>query len=160
MKIEYLIIVGLAFSLLSCVSEVSEGRQEARNFLPEDTLYVAIIQFDSRDSCCQPTTLSKAELHILDSLITVFVADFEGKLAEDKVGHEKIDLSAKKYYRQYVPSITDGEKKVWANFFCGKPSPNWRTEILSTKDGGNCFFNLTINLTRKSYSFFMVNGEA
>jgi hypothetical protein len=66
-KIEYLIIIGLAFSLLSCVNEVSEGRQESKNSLSEDTSYVAIIQSDNRDSCCQPTTLSKAELHILDS---------------------------------------------------------------------------------------------
>jgi hypothetical protein len=70
-----------------------------------------------------------------------------------------IDL--KNYRRQYiVVTNTKGEKEVWVNCFCNISNKTWRTRILIVMDGGNCYFNLKINLTKQSFYDLMVNGEA
>jgi hypothetical protein len=77
-----------------------------------------------------------------------------------KINDYVIDL--KRYYRQYVVVYNKrGEKEVWVNCFCNIQSPgNWREKAVIVMGGGNCFFNVRINLTRKSFSDFMVNGLA
>ena len=70
-------------------------------------------------------------------------------------------LESKNYKRQYVPMINSkGEKEVWVNCFCVTRGDEWKTEIVYVEDGGDCFFNLQINLSKESYSEFRVNGEA
>jgi hypothetical protein len=70
-----------------------------------------------------------------------------------------IDL--KRYKRQYIAIINDkGEKEVWINCFCHTWDTNWRKELILVDDGGNCYFNLKINLTTKKYYDFSVNGMA
>jgi hypothetical protein len=166
MKTLALVILVSACGLLSCLSKRSTESSEVKNSFVHDTTDVIVMPLDSIgfgifDKNHKPTNLSIAELLILDSLLKTFIADYEGALSEDKVGHSKIDFLARKYKRQYVPAITsNGEKKVWVNCFCGNTYRNWRSQIISVDDGGSCFFNLIINLTRKSYSVFIVNGEA
>jgi hypothetical protein len=76
-----------------------------------------------------------------------------------KIDNFVIDLT--RYKRQYFPVINSaGQKEVWVNCFCNDFDKNWRTEMLIVDDGGNCYFNLTINLTTKTFSSFMVNGNA
>lgn len=72
--------------------------------------------------------------------------------------HLIIDL--KRYDRQYIAVFnSNGEKEVWVNCFCVISSNYWKKHIRLVKDGGNCYFNLKINLTKKSYYDFGVNGE-
>ncbi len=69
-----------------------------------------------------------------------------------------IDL--KNYQRQYVAvKNVHGEKEVWVNCFCTTFDDSWKTDIYIVSDGGNCFFDLKINLDAKKYYDFMVNGE-
>jgi hypothetical protein len=77
-----------------------------------------------------------------------------------KIDDYVIDL--KRYYRQYIVVYNKrGEKEVWVNCFCNIQSIDyWRQKAVIVMGGGNCFFNVRINLTRKSYSDFMVNGLA
>jgi hypothetical protein len=77
-----------------------------------------------------------------------------------KINDYVIDL--KRYYRQYIVVYNKrGEKEVWVNCFCNVQSlDNWREKAVIVMGGGNCFFNVRINLTRKSFSDFMVNGLA
>jgi hypothetical protein len=77
----------------------------------------------------------------------------------NKTGYE-LSLDGKK--RQYIPVINEnGEKEVWINFFCNDwGSENWKSEIMIVMDGGNCYFNLKINLTKGSYSELYINGYA
>ena len=77
-----------------------------------------------------------------------------------KINDYVIDL--KRYYRQYIVVYNKrGEKEVWVNCFCNIQSlRNWREKAVIVMGGGNCFFNVRINLTRKSFSDFMVNGLA
>ena len=61
------------------------------------------------------------------------------------------------YKRQYLAAINNtGEKEVWVNCFCGD-SNNWRKQIVSAADGGNCYFKFTVNLTTKNYYNFSIN---
>ncbi len=54
-----------------------------------------------------------------------------------------------------------GEKEVWVNCFCSVQYMDyWKKQVVFVKDGGNCFFNVKINITKKSFSDFEVNGEA
>jgi len=87
--------------------------------------------------------------------------------------HFVIDLT--RYYRQYICVTNErGEKEVWINFHCAEFFFNsldnidetiellsaWKAGKLVVLDGGNCFFNLKINLTTKKYYDLSVNGEA
>jgi hypothetical protein len=41
-----------------------------------------------------------------------------------------------------------GEKEVWINCFCRDGERDWRKNLVFVKDGGNCYFNLKVNLSR------------
>jgi hypothetical protein len=77
----------------------------------------------------------------------------------DKTGYE---LELDSYYRQYVPVINEkGEKEVWINFFCDDfGAENWKSEIMIVEDGGNCYFEIKINLNKKEYYDLGINGYA
>jgi hypothetical protein len=69
-------------------------------------------------------------------------------------------LKASGYHYQIVTVIDEkGEKLVWINALC-ESIDFWRNEIAIILDGGNCFFNLKINLNKKEYFEFAVNGVA
>ena len=69
-----------------------------------------------------------------------------------------IDL--RRYKRQYFPVINEkGEKEVWVNCFCNTHYKDWENQVISVRDGGNCYFNLKINLTLKTYYSLSVNDS-
>lgn len=35
---------------------------------------------------------------------------------------------------------------------------DWKNEFVNVNDGGNCFWKIIINIDKKSYEDFMVNG--
>lgn len=71
----------------------------------------------------------------------------------------KIELE--RYKRQYMPIINNqGEKIVWINFFCNEYNIDWKNEIVFVMDGGNCYFQLKVNLDKDNYFDFWVNGDA
>ena len=77
--------------------------------------------------------------------------------------HLIVDIS--KYKMQFIVTISPkGEKTVWANCFCSSANDvafkNWRQDIVIVSDGGQCFFNLDINLTTKEFTTLSVNGVA
>jgi hypothetical protein len=73
---------------------------------------------------------------------------------------EKI-VQPDKYYKQFI-AVTNskGEKEVWVNCRCSVMKEYWKSSIGDVKDGGSCFFNLKINLTKKLIYDFWVNGVA
>ncbi len=76
-----------------------------------------------------------------------------------KLEQMTIDLS--NYKRQYIAIKNEiGQKEVWVNMFCYDILEKWRTEIVDVSDGGNCYFNFKINLTKNKYYELMFNGEA
>lgn len=83
------------------------------------------------------------------------------EIAEEYL-HNYLIMDISEYKRQYLPLINEnGDKVVWVNSFCSIPEGwNWHTDILGTNDGGNCYFNLTLNLTKRSCEEMSVNGYA
>ncbi len=82
----------------------------------------------------------------------------------ERKGIEKtgFELDLKRYRRQYVTVINElGEKEIWINFFC-KQNENfdWRKEPIVVADGGSCYFNLKVNLTKEEYYNLRINGVA
>ena len=65
-----------------------------------------------------------------------------------------------KYKHQLIPTQNDaGDKIVWVNSVCSA-GREWKRRVLLVADGGSCYFNLYINLTKNNYDRFSVNGEA
>ena len=86
-----------------------------------------------------------------------------------------IKKNIEKYYRQYVPYINkNGERVIDINAFCeileNPPNPekginewtemDWKNEFVMVDDGGNCYWQITINIDTKTYKDLMVNGVA
>ena len=62
-----------------------------------------------------------------------------------------------KYKQQFTAVITQtGEKVVWINCLCYTVR-NWKKEIIRVDDGGNCFFDVKINISKNTYYDFRVN---
>ena len=75
----------------------------------------------------------------------------------------------KKYYRQYLCYTNEsGEKIVYINSMCelftdydkdNKPIKfDWKTKMVDVSDGGECYWNIKINLTNKTYFDLIING--
>ncbi|WP_299316759.1 hypothetical protein [uncultured Maribacter sp.] len=50
-----------------------------------------------------------------------------------------------------------GVKEVWIIFCSTTASDKWRTNIVAVEDGGNCYFNIKINLNTKKYYDLDIN---
>ena len=140
-----------------------------------DTATFAILPFSEKSeyllSNSTPTELTAVEIQQVNDLLSKAVAeqnqaeekDFQQtvKMFPDAAQHRGnyfIDLT--RYKRQFIAVInTKGEKVVWVNCFC-HAELNWRKEEIVVYDGGNCYFNVKINLTKASWYEMMVNGEA
>ena len=121
---------------------------------------------------CNKTKLTKIDIVIIDSILNVAISKYnkDAKKHLKKLQQEKTKFEFKKdnfilnldnYKRQYVGVKNQkNEKEVWINCFCGQFTEKNFKEIEVVEDGGNCFFNLKINLKTKKYYDFNVNGEA
>ncbi|MEP6901953.1 MAG: cystatin domain-containing protein [Actinomycetota bacterium] len=101
-----------------------------------------------------PTTLSDDESAEVKSLLKKAVGEHNSKQ-----NNNNQVINIEKYKFQFVSAINSkGEKEVWANSFC-TDFEDWQKQIVQVDDGGKCFFNLYINLTKKSYDRFSINGD-
>ncbi len=75
-----------------------------------------------------------------------------------------LDRKTDDYFKQFVGFVdANGDKIIWVNCFCkGEESSfkNWKNRVVFVSDGGNCFFNVKINITKNTYYDLMVNGVA
>ncbi|WP_405397579.1 hypothetical protein [Maribacter sp. Asnod2-G09] len=117
-----------------------------------------------------PSKLSESELITIEKIVTIAINNSnkaqKKKLLEHNHNYPKdvktktgYEINLDKYQRQYVPILNAlGEKEVWVNFFCKtSPSDKWHTNLVSVEDGGNCYFNIKINLNAKKYYDFDIN---
>ena len=79
-------------------------------------------------------------------------------IIEKNNGIKKDTIVLKNYSRQYMSVINiKNEKLVWVNCFCtSNGHSTWPNAVIVSK-GGNCYFNLMINLNDKSYSNLKFN---
>lgn len=100
----------------------------------------------------------KAE-QIFQKCLTLGGVDINGiEMSSNRIQH----LS--KYYRQYQGYYNEiGEKIVFINCFIKQSvesDPNWKKTMKLTRDGGNNYFNIEINITTGACSSFLINGHA
>lgn len=142
----------------------TKEKQGAASVQSVDTSLISIIQFDNStgwlfDKTYSPTTLNQSDIKKIELLLTNCVDDYNKKLSDNHKQYFSIDLIKKRYKRQYVAVVNKkGEKLVWVNCLCQTHNDNWRTSIILVDDGGNCYFNLKINLTKEKCYDLMVNG--
>ena len=140
-----------------------------------DTATFTVLPFSEKSeylfSKSTPAELTVGEIQQVNDLLSKAVAeqnrveekDFQKMIKDfpEAAQHREnyfIDLS--RYRRQFIAVINPkGEKEVWVNCFCSS-GPNWRKVEVVVDDGGNCYFNVKINLTKASWYEMMVNGEA
>jgi hypothetical protein len=176
------IIFILLISVIACnkqtkgTDQAIETQTENSNFQIPDSTY-ANLNYKSdwhwifEDA--QPTTLSENELFEIELIIKRAVRENNEQQRDRLEKRNKnypdnqwtetgFELKTKGSKRQYVPVInSDGKKEIWINFFCDDwGSENWQTDILIVDDGGNCYFNLKVNLETRTHSELSINGYA
>src|SRR5690606_17374049 len=121
----------------------------------------------------KPTELTQAELIEIENTLKIAVKEnnesqkinlkkHNEEYPKNKWNETGFELKLKGKKRQYIPVINEkGEKEVWVNFFCNDwESDNWKKDLMLVHDGGNCYFNLKVNLKNKTYSELGINGYA
>ncbi|MCQ9639664.1 hypothetical protein MP478_09685 [Chryseobacterium sp. WG14] len=115
--------------------------------------YIAI--FD--DATEKKADLTQSELKIIDKNVIKAVNEYN-----DKIENKKYRLNLRNYFRQYyVSTDSNGEKIVRVFCFCEHMDNNdWRTEKLIVHDGGKCYFNVVINITKQYHHDLKTHGIA
>jgi hypothetical protein len=157
-------------TLISCGQTINNQADKKKvvnaTVQPVDTSLIAIIPFDnSRDWLFDKTytssTLTQNDIEKIERLMTDCVNKYNNKLSSNNKQYFSIDLTKEIYKRQYVAVINkNGDKEVWINFLCQTHGDSWKTSIIMVDDGGNCYFNLKINLTKEKCYDLGVNGHA
>jgi len=78
-------------------------------------------------------------------------------------GKDPLWKRAPRYKRQYFGTARQGQRVVYANFFCQVPSTrahDWHTVPVMVMDGGDCYFSIKYDAKRGAFYDFMVNGDA
>jgi hypothetical protein len=174
LMIRYLMIILLIYCLISC-GQIN-SKQTKLGLLKVDTSIIAILPYDKTDKWlfkdCNPTELTSKDIDDIEMILTKCIdeynpeqekqfIDINSKHPEFKLDRNNFIIDLKRYKRQYIAVINSkGEKEVWINCFCSAWSGNWKAQQIQVEDGGNCFFNLKINLKTRNYYDFSVNGEA
>ncbi len=173
-----LLILNLILTI--CLTSFGQTKSLNGNQQPlgvgNDSSIIAILPFDTtrhlifKDN--KAADLSPEDLQKIEKILAKCIKDYNpeqekqfkkncDKHPEYKLYKKDFIIDIKRYKRQYMATINSkGEKEIWINCFCNTHNLNWRKQIISVRDGGNCYFNLKINLTTGRYYELMVNGDA
>jgi|HubBroStandDraft_1064217.scaffolds.fasta_scaffold113570_3 hypothetical protein len=84
-------------------------------------------------------------------------------LSRTKPSGQRID-HPERYFRQYVPIVQAGQRRIYVNAFCGienhKPSPYWRDRLVTIMDGGSCVWQAIYDVGSDKFIELDVNGLA
>lgn len=119
----------------------------------------------------KPTLLSEQEVDELYNLVQVFINDYNIKEKHRTKQFQKHypkysavvpdTISLIRYRLQLIPAISNtGDKVVYIRGFSSDYFTRWRTRIVHQSDGGSSMFHVTINLSRRVWYKFHVNGDA
>lgn len=144
----------------------SIAKEKQKITLINDTSQIKWIVSDYK-SFWSPTTNQFSEI---DSILV--------KAIKEKAGppQKRLNINTYKgYYRQYVCCVlANGDSIVYLNAICrvedepvedkkGKlffKRDDWQHDIIQVKDGGDCFWHIWINYSKRNYKYLIVNGEA
>jgi c-di-AMP phosphodiesterase-like protein len=162
-----LLLFSLILSLTSCSQPEKDKVLNLKNNISNiDTSNFVVITFDQKtnwpfNNSFRPTTLNKEEISDIHSLVNECVLKYNNGLSKQHKENYSIDFKKYTYKMQYVAVLNNkGEKEVWVNGFCDAWNKKWKEEIIFVFDGGNCYFNMKINLTSKNCFDLSVNGYA
>lgn len=159
------ILLFITLILISSCNNKNKTPEIESNHKPKTTFNLAasdytIIPFNKQLNWifkeAKPTELSRQELIEIEDILNIVIVDHSDSKGTD------YEVTLEGMRRQYVPVINqNGEKEVWINFFCDDPeNEDGKKNLITVLDGGNCHFNLKVNLTTKTYSDLYVNGVA
>ena len=98
-----------------------------------------------------PYELTENDLYKIDSILPICM---------NKTGYFKEVKNTDNYSKQCIAiKNRNGETEVWVNCACsGIAKDSFKYFIGTVNDGGHCYFNLKINLTKKECFDVFVNG--
>lgn len=92
---------------------------------------------------------------IEDGLVPFLEQNSESFFVRDIPVWERLD----EYNRQYIGMLVDGQRIVYANYFCDSVG-DWQKEFVFVADGGDCFFQFQYDVDAAEYFDLQVNGSA
>ena len=117
----------------------------------------------------QTTELTQAEFNLVEKMSKECIENYNDKITEgfkkrgEKRKYAKMYkvMELQNYKIQYVPYLNEkGEKEIWINGFCDDFDSDWKKEIISVFDGGNCYFTIRLNLSTGECLEIGTNGYA
>jgi len=127
---------------------------------PDSTHYTILSyskQFDNIFDDGHAASCSSAELASLKQLVEKAMHRYNSHKNMLDLPLEPFDT----YYFQLVPVVDGrGDKQVWVNAFCSvEHARDWKSKLVTVQGGGNCYFNVKVNLTRgKAYDMTVNPG--
>ena len=141
--------------IFSCLySDLNAQVKESNLFLDTNKAVIIPLSLNNYriarfDSTFKASKLNDVEFDILVNL-------FCDALLKNK---NIIDTTFRTYKYQLVAAINEnGEKIVWINAFCND-FDDWKRYLIFVFDGGLCYFQMTINLTKNYWYGFNVNSS-
>jgi hypothetical protein len=64
------------------------------------------------------------------------------------------------YRRQYVGILVNGQRVMFAIFFCNAYDTDWQHEIVFVLDGGSCYFEVKYDVQTGAFYDLSIHGEA
>ena len=121
-----------------------------------DTNKIAILKKSQIEKDARYFNLSDSDYLLIDEILQRCLDEYNRGRDSSAIDFIQVD----QYRRQYIPFMKDGQKYVWANFFCGSTEEHkkWKKEPVLVFDGGACYFRVTINLSKRRFFNFYVNG--
>lgn len=149
MNLSYLFAILSILFLCSCGSS---NLATDRLGLQYDMSRIAILT-DSSGRRGIPTNLVQDDFSVIEKLLKQCIKDHNS-------GNHMPLQDLDHYKCQYVPILNkDNQKEVWVNCFCQTMDIDWKSKVVYVMDGGTCYFNVRINLTKGSYFNLYVNGS-
>jgi len=173
-----ILALGLTGFLSICGQRQVEKKDKvvSSTSLQLDTSVIAVLPLDTAQCWvfkdCSPADLTNDDLIQIERLLRDCIDKYNpiqekrfneinAKYPGRRFYKEHFVIDLKLYRRQYIAATNKtGEKEVWINCFCDKDEAYWKTGIVEVFDGGNCYFNLRVNLTKGEYYELIVNGVA
>ena len=93
---------------------------------------------------------------------TVEEVEHAKRLIENNLDGNKDLKALNEYVIQFFGYInTDGERIIWANYICKEGVyKDWQKERMMILDGGNCYFNVSVNMSTSEVFDLRIHGEA
>lgn len=159
----HLIILSLFISLQS-LNPISQPKQllEYKQICSVDMSKYAVLPEDQEairsffGEGCRFTKLENADFIEIDTILKKAIEKREKKGGYDLVRNPDT------YYKQVIAGVNEkGEKEVYLNCLCSVANKkDWKKVFIMVLDGGNCYFQVRINLKTKKIISFVVNGLA